>query len=66
MKKMKEPWTTHILTLFPEMFPGPLSFSIIGKALKEKNWSLNLIDLKNFSKKGVNISMINHMEEDLV
>ena len=53
MKKMKEPWTTHILTLFPEMFPGPLSFSIIGKALKEKNWSLNLIDLKNFSKKGV-------------
>ena len=25
-----------ILTLFPEMFPGPLGFSIIGKALKKK------------------------------
>ena len=35
MKKTKKPWTAHILTLFPEMFPGPLSFSIIGKALKE-------------------------------
>ena len=31
MKKIKIPWTVHILTLFPEMFPGPLEFSIIGK-----------------------------------
>jgi len=40
MKKAKTPWTAHILTLFPEMFPGPLGFSIIGKALEEKNWLL--------------------------
>jgi len=52
MKKTKAPWTAHILTLFPEMFPGPLGFSIIGKALEEKNWSLKLINLQNFSKKG--------------
>ena len=52
MKKAKTPWTAHILTLFPEMFPGPLGFSIIGKALEEKNWSLKLINLQNFSKKG--------------
>ena len=52
MKKTKKPWTAHILTLFPEMFPGPLSFSIIGKALKEKIWSINLINIQNFSKKG--------------
>ncbi len=52
MKKIKEPWTAHILTLFPEMFPGPLNFSLIGKALKKRIWSLNLINLKNFSKKG--------------
>ena len=26
-----------ILTLFPELFPGPLSHSIIGAALKKKN-----------------------------
>ena len=52
MKKTKALWTAHILTLFPEMFPGPLGFSIIGKALEEKIWSLKLINLKNFSKKG--------------
>ena len=52
MKKTKAPWTAHILTLFPEMFPGPLGFSIIGKALEEKNWLLELIKLQNFSKKG--------------
>ena len=52
MKKAKTPWTVHILTLFPEMFPGPLGFSIIGKALEEKNQLLELIKLQNFSKKG--------------
>ena len=52
MKKTKAPWAAHILTLFPEMFPGPLGFSIIGKALEKKNWSLKLINLQNFSKKG--------------
>ena len=52
MKKAKTPWRAYILTLFPEMFPGPLGFSIIGKALEEKNWLLELIKLQNFSKKG--------------
>ena len=52
MKKTKAHWTAHILTLFPEMFPGPLGFSIIGKALEEKNWLLELIKLQNLSKKG--------------
>ena len=52
MKKITTPWTAHILTLFPEMFPGPLGFSITGKALEEKIWSLKLINLQNFSKKG--------------
>ena len=52
MKKIKEPWTAHILTLFPEMFPGPLGHSIIGKALEEQVWSLKLINLQKFSRKG--------------
>jgi len=52
MKKTKEYWTAHIITLFPEMFPGPLEYSIIGKALKEKIWSLKLVNLQNFSKEG--------------
>ena len=52
MKKIKANWKVHILTLFPEMFPGPLGHSIVGKALEEKTWSLKLINLQNFSKKG--------------
>ena len=52
MKSTKKTWSVHILTLFPEMFPGPLGFSIIGKALEEKTWLLELIKLQNFSKKG--------------
>ena len=27
-------WTANVVTLFPEMFPGTLSYSLIGKALK--------------------------------
>ena len=52
MKKTSTPWTAHILTLFPKMFPGPLGFSITRKALEDKIWSLKLINLQNFSKKG--------------
>ena len=52
MKSIKKPWSVHLLTLFPEMFPGPLGFSIVGRALKKKIWALNLVNLRNFSKKG--------------
>ena len=31
---MTQPWTARILTLFPEMFPGPLGQSLAGKALE--------------------------------
>ena len=37
-----------ILTAYPEMFPGNLSYSLIGKALKEKKFNLETIDLRNF------------------
>ena len=52
MKKTLSPWTSYVLTLFPEMFPGPLDFSITGKALKEKKWNLKSINLRDFSIKG--------------
>ena len=38
-----------ILTLFPEMFPGPINHSIIGKALKEKKFQLEAINIRDFS-----------------
>ena len=37
-----------ILTAYPKMFPGTLSHSLIGTALKEKKWSLEVINLHNF------------------
>ena len=37
-----------ILTAYPEMFPGSLGHSILGKSLKEKKWSLNIINLHDF------------------
>ena len=39
-----------VLTLFPEVFPGPLGVSLIGNALKNRIWELNLIDIRNFAK----------------
>ena len=34
-----------ILTLFPEMFPGPLGHALAGKALEAGQWSLSLIHI---------------------
>jgi len=42
------PWRVQILTLFPEMFPGPLATSIVGTALQRELWSLEAIDIREF------------------
>ena len=39
-----------ILTLFPELFPGPLATSITGVALEKKIWSLEAINIRDFTK----------------
>lgn len=39
-----------VLTIFPEMFPGFLGYSLAGKALKEKIWSLNVVNIRSFAK----------------
>ncbi len=38
-----------IFTLFPEMFPGPLSVSITGIALEKKLWQLRAIDIRDYA-----------------
>jgi tRNA (guanine37-N1)-methyltransferase len=38
------------LTLFPEMFPGPLGESLAGKALKDGVWELSAVDIRRFAK----------------
>ena len=37
-----------ILTAYPEIFPGTLGHSILGKALEEKKWSLDIVNLHDF------------------
>ena len=41
-------WKAKIITVYPEMFPGVLGHSIIGKALKDNIWSLDTINLHDF------------------
>ena len=40
----------RVLTLFPEMFPGPLEHSLAGKALKNKIWRLNTVNIRDYSE----------------
>lgn len=42
-------WRATILTLFPEMFPGPLGLSLAGKALREGRWALEAMDIRGFA-----------------
>ena len=39
-------WRASVLTIFPEMFPGPLGISLAGKALNAGLWSLEAIDIR--------------------
>jgi tRNA (guanine37-N1)-methyltransferase len=41
-------WRADVLTIFPDMFPGPLGQSLAGKALAENIWSLATTDIRDF------------------
>ncbi len=40
-------WRATVLTLFPEMFPGPLGISLAGKALSSGLWALEVRDIRD-------------------
>ncbi|HXW43136.1 MAG TPA: tRNA (guanosine(37)-N1)-methyltransferase TrmD [Xanthobacteraceae bacterium] len=42
-------WRASVLTIFPEMFPGPLGASLAGKALASQAWALDVVDIRNFA-----------------
>ncbi len=42
-------WRASVLTLFPEMFPGPLAHSLAGRALRSGVWSLEPVNIRNFA-----------------
>ena len=43
------PWTARVITLFPEMFPGPLGHSLVGRALEDRVWRLETLQLRDFA-----------------
>ena len=46
---MTAPWTATVLTIFPEMFPGPLGLSLSGRARERDLWRLDAVDLRSFA-----------------
>ena len=46
---MSDSWQATVLTLFPEMFPGPLGLSLAGRALEAGTWSLEAVDICAFA-----------------
>jgi tRNA (guanine37-N1)-methyltransferase len=42
-------WAATVLTLYPDMFPGPLGVSLAGRALAEGLWSLDAIQIRDFA-----------------
>jgi tRNA (guanine37-N1)-methyltransferase len=42
-------WHATILTLYPEMFPGPLGVSLAGRALAGGTWSLDAVQIRDFA-----------------
>jgi tRNA (guanine37-N1)-methyltransferase len=50
MTAQVEPWTARVLTLFPEVFPGPLGVSLAGKALENGLWALEVLDIRDFAR----------------
>jgi tRNA (guanine37-N1)-methyltransferase len=42
-------WAATVLTLYPEMFPGPLGHSLAGRAMSEGLWSLETVQIRDFA-----------------
>jgi tRNA (guanine37-N1)-methyltransferase len=40
-------WRASVLTIFPDMFPGPLGVSLAGKALTSGLWALDVVDIRD-------------------
>jgi len=42
-------WKARIFTLYPELFPGPLAIGLYKKALEKKLWSLDVVNIRDYS-----------------
>lgn len=50
MGTIEQPWHATVLSIFPEMFPGPLGQSLAGRALAKGIWSLDAVNIRDFAK----------------
>ena len=46
----RHPWTARVLTIFPEMFPGPLAASLAGQGLAAGAWRLETVDIREHAR----------------
>ena len=44
----RTPWQATVVTLFPELFPGPLAASLSGDALQQGLWALGTVPIRDF------------------
>jgi len=42
-------WHATVLTIFPEMFPGPLGHSLAGRALARETWRLDVVNIRDYA-----------------
>jgi tRNA (guanine37-N1)-methyltransferase len=42
-------WHATVLTIFPEMLPGPLAYSLAGKAMRAGLWRLDAVDIRDYA-----------------
>lgn len=47
---MKMPWHATVVTLFPEIFPGPLGCSVLGNGLRQNLWKLDTVQIRNHAQ----------------
>ena len=46
--RLSKVWTADVITLYPNLFPGVLSESIVGKSLEKNKWALETVNLRDF------------------
>ena len=46
--RLSKVWTADVITLYPNLFPGVLSESIVGKSLEKNKWVLETVNLRDF------------------
>ena len=46
---MIKTWQVSLLTIFPEIFPGPLLHSLAGRGLEKNLFNLNLVNIRDYA-----------------